>query len=147
VKSLLDPRSLQTDLACLLLRVLFGSLFVYYGWLKVAGYEQMAAAFPDIIGIGARLSLILVIFAELVCGLLVLVGFLTRLSVIPIFITMVVAYFIAHAADPFQVKQVAFIHLSLCAVVFILGSGRFSVDAVLFRRPSTKGSANRQYRI
>lgn len=131
---LLQYQSVHTDLAALVLRLLFGGLFAYYGWQKLVNYDQILPMFGDIIGIGAKLSFNLVIFAELVCGALVLLGLFTRLSVIPIFITMIVAYFIAHAKDPFQVKQIAFVFLILCVIVFILGSGRYSIDALLFRK-------------
>ena len=131
---LLQYQSLNTDLASLILRLLFGGLFAYYGWQKLVNYDQILPMFEDIIGIGSRLSFNLVIFAELICGALVLLGFVTRLSVFPIFITMIVAYFIAHAKDPFQAKQIAFVLLVLCLVVFILGSGRYSIDGLLFRR-------------
>lgn len=133
----LGYHSLDTHLASLLLRLLFGGLFVYYGWLKLSNYEQMLGMMTDPIGIGSTLSLQLVIFAEFFCGLFVLLGFLTRITVIPILITMIVAYFVAHSADPFQVKQVAFIHLCLCLVVFVLGSGKYSIDYFLFKnKPS-----------
>jgi len=94
-------------------------------------YDQILPMFGDIIGIGSKLSFHLVIFAELVCGFFILIGFFTRLSVIPVFITMIVAYFVAHAKDPFQVKQLAFLYLLLSIVVFVLGSGRYSVEALL----------------
>ncbi len=66
-----------------------------------------------IIGIGSKLSFNLVIFAEFFCGLLVLIGFFTRLAVIPIFIDMAVAFFIAHAKDPFDVKAILSMMVSL----------------------------------
>lgn len=132
--ALLASHSYHTDLGLLLLRITLGGLFVYYGYNKLMSYSQMEAAFPDLIGIGAKLSLNLVIFAELVCGFLVLVGFLTRLAVIPIFITMVVAFFIAHAKDPFDMKALPFVFMLLCVVLFIMGSGRFSMDRSVFRK-------------
>ena len=134
IKKILSYQLLTPHLATLLLRIIFGGLFVRYGYNKLANYEQILPMFTDIIGIGAKLSFNLVIFAELVCGFLVLIGFLTRLSVIPIFITMLVAYFIAHAKDPFDAKAIAFIFLVLSIVVFILGSGKYSVDKLLFGR-------------
>lgn len=126
-------QSLNTNLAALLLRLIFGGLFVYHGYTKLIAYDQILPMFTDIIGIGAKLSFNLVIFAELFCGLFVVIGFLTRLTVIPIFITMVVAYFIAHSKDPFQVKELAFAFLLLAVVVFVLGSGKYSVDKLLFK--------------
>jgi putative oxidoreductase len=129
-----DTRPLNADLGALLLRLTVGGLFIYYGYGKLANYDQMVTMFGDVIGIGTKLSLNLVIFAELFCGIFVTVGLLTRLSIIPIFITMTVAYFVAHAADPFQAKVPAFTFWCLCFVVFVLGSGRYSVDNLIFNR-------------
>ena len=131
---LLSSQSLNTDLATLLLRLIFGGLFVYYGYFKIASYNQILPMFGDIIGIGSKLSFNLVIFAELICGFLVLIGFMTRIAVIPVFITMIVAYFIAHEKDTFQVKQIAFVYLLLSIVVFILGSGKYSLDKLLSKK-------------
>lgn len=133
MKTIFTLRPLNTDLAALLLRLIFGGMFTYHGWLKVDGYHEFLPMMTDIIGIGAKLSFNLVIFAEFGCGILVALGVFTRLTVIPIFITMFVAYFIAHAADPFLMKMLPFVYLLLCTVVFILGSGRFSVDGLIFR--------------
>jgi putative oxidoreductase len=131
--SILSTRSLNTDVASLLIRLIFGGIFVYHGFGKYVAYDHILPMFGDIIGIGSKLSFNLVIFAELICGLLVLVGFLTRLSVIPILITMIVAFFIAHAKDPFQVKELAFMYMLLSIVVFVLGSGKYSVDGLIFK--------------
>lgn len=138
MKDLIKVQSLNTDLATLLLRLIFGGMFVYYGYMKAARYDEIAPMFQDIIGIGAKLSFNLVIFAELVCGFLVLIGLLTRFAIIPVFITMIVAYFIAHANDSFDVKAIAFVYMLLCLVIFILGSGKYSADAVLFSKSSDK---------
>jgi putative oxidoreductase len=131
---ILHYNPLNADLAALLLRLIFGGLFIYYGWMKISNYNQILPMFGDIIGIGSKLSFNLVIFAEFFCGIFVTVGFLTRLTIIPIFITMVVAFFIAHAKDTFQVKQIAFLYMLLCLVIFILGSGRYSVDRLMFKK-------------
>jgi putative oxidoreductase len=134
MKKLLQAASLDTDLATLALRLLFGILFVRYGYAKVMAYDGIAPNFPDLIGIGGKLSFNLVIFAELVCGFLVTIGLFTRLSVIPIFITMIVAFFMAHAKDPFDAKAIAFVYMGLCLVIFILGSGKYSVDRMLLKK-------------
>ena len=137
INRMLSYRSLNTDLATLFIRLLFGGLFMYYGYTKLIAYNEILPMFKDYIGIGSKLSLILVIFAELVCGFFVLIGFVTRLAIIPIFITMAVAYFMAHANDPFTVKQIAFVYLCLCPVIFLLGSGSYSVDKILFKNRRT----------
>ncbi|WP_330444323.1 DoxX family protein [Flavobacterium sp. C4GT6] len=137
MKNLIKVQALNIDLATLLLRLIFGGMFVYYGYMKVANYEAFAPMFQDFIGIGAKLSFNLVIFAELVCGFFILIGLLTRFSVIPVFITMIIAFFVAHAGDGFDAKAIAFVYMLLCIVIFILGSGKYSADAVLFGKDST----------
>jgi putative oxidoreductase len=134
MKKLLQSTSLDTDVATLGLRLLFGILFVRYGYAKMTGYDQYVGNFPDLIGIGGPLSLQLVIFAELICGFFVTIGLFTRLTVIPIFITMIVAFFLAHAKDPFDAKAIAFVYLALSVVIFILGSGKYSVDRLLLKK-------------
>lgn len=132
MKSFFNYHSLNTDVATLVLRLLFGGLFIRYGYMKLVSYDEMLSQFEDIIGIGSELSLILVIFAEFFCGILVTIGLLTRLAAIPIFITMFVAYFIAHGNDAFDVKALAFVFLILSIVIFILGGGKYSLDKLIF---------------
>ena len=125
---------LNTDLAALLLRLRFGGLFIRLGYMKLISFNEILPMFPDPIGIGSQLSLILIIFAELVCGFLVTVGLLTRYAVIPIFIAMTVVYFIVHAKDPFDAKSLPFLFWLLSIVIFVLGSGKFSLDRLFFKQ-------------
>jgi putative oxidoreductase len=61
-------------------------------------------------------------------------GLFTRLAVIPIFIAMTVAFFVAHKNDAFFQKELPFVYWLLCMVVFILGSGRYSADSLFQKR-------------
>jgi putative oxidoreductase len=130
----LRTRPLDTDLAALLLRLILGGLFIYHGVQKIEGYDKFLPMFGDVIGIGSKLSFNLVIFAEFFCGLLVLLGLFTRLTVIPIMFTMTIAYFVAHQDDPFMRKELPFTFLLICIPVFILGSGKYSFDRLIFKR-------------
>lgn len=134
MKKLFSSTYPQAHLAILVLRILFGGLFTWYGYQKLSMYDQIAPNFPNYMGIGPEGNFILVIFAELVCGFLVLIGLFTRLAIIPIFITMIVAFFVAHANDPFHVKQIAFVYMVLCIPIFFLGSGKYSLDHLLFKQ-------------
>lgn len=131
MKRLLNPESLNTDLATLILRLVFGGMFIYHGYPKLVGYNDMLGMFGDPVGLGTELSVILVIFAEFFCGIFILLGLFTRFAVVFTFITMLVAYFVAHAKDEFMVKMLPFVYIWLCVVIFILGSGRYSLDAVI----------------
>jgi putative oxidoreductase len=131
---ILNTRPLNTDVAALLLRLIFGGLFIYHGYDKIDHYHLYLSMSKDIIGIGTKLSYNLVTFAEFFCGFFVAIGFLTRLTVTPLIISMSVAFFIVHSKDPFQIKELAFLFLLLCIPVFILGSGKYSADALLFKK-------------
>ena len=138
MKNILNHQTLNKELLILFLRLIFGGMFVYYGYTKLASYNEILPMFGDVIGIGSKVSFILVIFAELVCGFLILIGWFTRLAIVPIFITMIVAFFVAHAKDPVVVKQPAFLYLVLCPVIFISGSGKFSIDYLIRQRKFLK---------
>lgn len=131
-------RPLNHDVAALLLRLLFGGLFIWHGYQKIEAYDQYVGMFPDLIGVGGRLSYQLVIFAEFGCGILVTLGLLTRLTVLPIMFCMCIAYFMAHKADAFDKKELVFVFLWMSVIVFILGSGKYSLDSVLFKNKTKK---------
>lgn len=138
MRKLFSTTPLDNDLAILILRLVFGGMFIFHGWPKLTNYSSMVEMFNDPIGLGNEVSVALVVFAEVFCGLFIVLGFMTRLAVIPVFITMLVAYFVAHANDPFMNKMLPFVYLFLCAVLFITGSGRYSLDAVLFNRNTSQ---------
>jgi len=134
MNKILSSNPLNTDLGILLLRLVFGGLMMTHGYSKFVGYDQIAPQFPDLIGIGSSLSFNLVIFAELFCAIFVLIGLFTRFSVIPIFITMFVAYFIAHGTQVFQEKELPFAFMTLSFAVFVFGSGKYSVDHLILKK-------------
>lgn len=127
----MTPISKTTDIALLLLRVVFGSFMIYgHGWgklLRLFGDEPIK--FADPFGLGAAPSLALAVFAEVLCSLLIMAGAFTRLATIPLIITMLVAAFIANAGSPFGDKELALVYLFAFATIAIAGPGWYSVDA------------------
>ncbi|MEA4867782.1 MAG: DoxX family protein [Bacteroidia bacterium] len=123
-----------SSLAILLLRVFIGVLMMTHGWQKIQNFEAFSQGFMDPIGLGAKLSLILVIAAEFFASIFVILGLLTRLSLLPLIFAMGVAFFIAHAADPFQQKELALIYFGVYIVLFLLGPGKYSLDQMLLDR-------------
>ena len=63
-------------------------------------------------------------------ALLIIIGFKTKLSAIPAAITMAVAFFVVHAPDPFEEKELAFLYLIAFTAIALLGAGKFSVDGL-----------------
>ncbi|MCS7470867.1 DoxX family protein [Stieleria sp. ICT_E10.1] len=118
----------------LALRVGIGCFMLVHGLAKLNGFSTMADSFPDPIGMGSRLSLVMAIGAEVGCSLLLIVGFASRLASLPLAFTMIVALFVVHAADPWKIKELAAVYLLVYISLALTGPGLFSVDHALFGR-------------
>ncbi|MCB0408439.1 MAG: DoxX family protein [Bdellovibrionales bacterium] len=122
----------MNDLGLLILRVFFGGTMLFaHGWMKLSNYSMFVSQFPDPIGFGPDVALSLAIFAEVFCAGAVVLGLLTRLATIPLMITMAVASFVIHINDPFQKQELSLVFLVAFLVIFISGSGKYSLQHVL----------------
>ena len=123
------------DFLSLILRITIAAFMLTHGLgkfdLLFSGNEIQ---FPDPMGIGATFSLGLAVFAEVLCSILIGLGLITRLASIPLIVTMLVATFIVHEADSFAKKEFALLYLLIYLVVFIIGSRKFSLDALLLKK-------------
>ena len=118
-------------------RLGFGlTMAIAHGLPKILNYESYVKQFPDVLGIGVAVSLILVIFAELFCALCVAFGIQVRLACLPIVITMAVACFVYHAADPFSVKELSFLYLVSFTSLMLTGGGPGSRTPLSFGKSS-----------
>ena len=90
----------------------------------ISGNTEFANPF----GIGQAPSLFLAVVAEFICPVLIIIGFKTRWAAIPTAITMFVAAFMIHSADPFNVKEKALLYLVTFIAIMLLGPGKYSVD-------------------
>lgn len=117
------------SLGALVLRLSFGGIMlVNHGWGKMMTFSDRSDSFPDPLGIGNSASLGLAVMSEVLCSALVALGFMTRAAVIPLIVTMAVAFFIIHADDPFQKKELAAVYGLGFLAIALLGPGRFSID-------------------
>lgn len=122
------PDGTAMSLLILALRIVFGILLMSHGVQKWANFSAMSDSFPDPLGIGSQLSLILAIFGEMVCSIAFIFGFLYRLAMIPMIFTMCMAFFVIHANDPFATKELAFVYLAVFILLYITGPGKYSLD-------------------
>jgi putative oxidoreductase len=136
-----DPRI--ADLAILIARLFIGVCFVIHalgklglvgpgnmagfsGWLK-----SMGLPFPEL---QARLAML----SELVGGVLITLGLGTRIGLLMCFATMVVAASIGHKGGGYLItnnppgNEYALNLAVICVVLFLLGPGYYSLDAMLF---------------
>ncbi len=122
------PDGTAMSLLILALRIVFGILLMSHGVQKWANFSAMSDSFPDPLGIGSQLSLILAIFGEMVCSIAFIFGFLYRLAMIPMIFTMCMAFFVIHANAPFATKELAFVYLAVFILLYITGPGKYSLD-------------------
>lgn len=116
------------SLLLLALRLIFGGLILIHGLEKITAYEFMKYTFPDPIGWGSQISLLMVICAEVICAAFVVAGFLTRPMTLPIIFSMIMAAFVIHAGQSFNMKELAVIYMIGFTLLLITGPGRFSLD-------------------
>lgn len=131
-------KSLQngnTDLALLFIRIGLAALMLTHGLPKLAKlFSDEPIAFASVFGMSQSLSLVLAVFAEVVCSGLIIVGLGTRVAAVPIIITMAIAAFYIHAADPFSIKEMSILYFLGFTFVSIAGAGKYSLDTVLAKR-------------
>ncbi len=123
-----DNANTAYSLFLLFARIIFGGFFLLHGIEKMINYDQLSAIFPDPLGTGHEISLMLAIFAELFCSLAFICGFLYRLALLPMIFTMGMAFFKIHAADPFAVKEPALIYMLVFIFLYITGPGKYALD-------------------
>jgi len=127
-----------TDLAPFLLRVVTGAIFLAHGWQKftggIPGVETMLAGmgFP-----AAGLFAVLLVFAEVVGGILLILGAFTHWTAKILAVVAAVALVVVHLPNGFiGAGGYEFILLILvsCISLMITGPGRWSVDAKAKRK-------------
>ena len=106
-----------------------------HGLPKLLAFSEKVQTFPDPLGLGSQMSLILAIFAEVFCAAAVMFGVMTRYAAIPLVVTMLVAAALVHGDDPWQKKEAALCFLFPFVCLIIAGGGKFALDGL--RRQST----------
>ncbi len=121
-------KKIINDLGLALLRIVPSLLMITHGFPKFQNLISGDIKFGDPIGIGAAPSLILAVIGELVCPILIIIGYKTRWAALPAAVTMAVAAFIVHAADPFGKKELALLYFTFFLVIMMVGPGKYSID-------------------
>src|SRR5690606_28585274 len=123
------------DISILIMRVSVSALMIVHGkqkFNKLITTEDIS--FQDPLGIGEVPSLILVVFAELVCSILVIIGLATRLALVPLIITMIIAAVVIHGNHAFGEQELPYLYLIIYTALFFTGPGKFSLDRVISKK-------------
>ncbi|MBO4955764.1 MAG: DoxX family protein [Muribaculaceae bacterium] len=130
-----------SNLARLFMRLFVGIMFMQFGIRHLVNYNEMVSTFPSVLGMSSEACLIIMIVIELVCSLLIMVGFLTRLSTIPPILSMMAAeYYILHdmlphisayGLDSTQPGYLPVMFIGIYLFLLLAGPGKISLDYLL----------------
>jgi putative oxidoreductase len=130
----------------LLIRVILGLVLMFHGSQKLFGWFEGKGMAPHVEAVEKmevvpmpQVSAYLSAGTEFIGGLLLVVGFLTRLVAIPVAINMFVAAILVHGAAFALAKGGMEYALTLgimATALIFTGAGRFSVDGLLWREKS-----------
>ena len=151
-----------SNMARLFIRLFVGVMFMQFGIRHLVNYEAMANTFPTILGWSSQTCLILMIVIEIVCSLLIMTGFLTRIATIPPIISMVAAeYYILHdlvphtsvyGLDSVQPGYLPIMFIGIYLFILLAGPGKISLDyfiSIFYEADTAKTRAKnlRKYNI
>lgn len=129
-----------TNLGRLFLRLFIGIMLIQFGVRQLSLFYELNDIFPSVLGMSNETSLIVMISVEIICSLFIMVGFLTRLMIIPPFIAMIMAEYYILAEQCSQVvnllswQQQGYLPIMFLGIYFFLilvGPGKISVDYFL----------------
>lgn len=93
----------------------------------IAGVEQLGFPVPLFFAWAAGLS-------EFAGGILLAAGLLTRPAAFLVSSTMMVAAFLQHGNDPFNVQELSLFYLTASLFFLVRGGGQWSLDHLLSRK-------------
>ena len=135
-----NTRISRTDIGLLAIRVILAVVFIFHGGQKLFGLFggpgiEGFAGWLQSMGIpAATLNAYLAASAEFFGGVALLLGLATRIAVVPMIATMVVAILTVHPGA-FSAKEGGMEYALTLAVVLagigLTGAGKLSVDALL----------------
>lgn len=138
-------RDITAASALLALRVMVGlMMLIGHGLPKLRGFSAIKEwHVPDFFPLSymtPQVSLAATVAAELGAAALIVLGFATRPAAFVLGLTMVVAAFDVHGADPWfmgpgvtAAKEMALLYLIPMIVIIISGAGLFSLDAGIYK--------------
>lgn len=125
-------------LALLAGRLGVGLVFLSTGWGKVHSIDKVTAFFTELHIPAPHFHAIFVGYTELLCGAALVLGLMTRLSAIPLAISMVVAIATARAKDLHGLFDLVtfdeLTYIVILVMLVLLGPGKASVDHVLAKK-------------
>ncbi len=129
-----------THLGRLFLRLIVWIMLMQFGIRQWGDFAHYSASFPSVFGMSGESGLIALIVIEIMCSFFIMAGFLTRIMIIPPFISMLIAeYYLLHDVATTETynlswEQPGYLPIMFLGIYFFLllvGPGKISVDYFL----------------
>lgn len=137
--------ALARPYALTVLRVTVGVIMIVHGYMKLTGFQGWT---EHVASLGIPLPEVmapLAIAGELGGGIGLVVGLLTPVAAAGVLSTMLFAIFFVHLGNGLLAKNGGFeypLTMGVVALYFVArGAGRFSLDALIFRRLRERGGS------
>jgi len=118
----------------LAVRVFIGFAMLSHGFPKLQMLIEGKTDFYNFLGMGPQITLVLTVFAEFVCSILLILGLFSRIALGFLIFTMTIAGFVIHLNEPFERQEMSLVYLSIYLMLLVFGVGKFSVDHLIEKR-------------
>ena len=146
-----------SNLSRFFIRVFAGVMFLQFGVRQMANYDFFVQHFPNMLGLGSFATLNIMITIEVVCSVMLIFGFLTRISTILPTLSMIVAecYVLSNNMilsdlpmdekaflTSLQLGYVPMLFVGMFVFILLSGPGKISVDYLLSLYLTNKDNLN-----
>lgn len=133
--TIIYPAKSRFDLSVLLFRMAISlELMIAHGLKKVGIGVAEAEKVPNPFHMPEIMNQYFAIAANLVFPVLVMIGLLTRLSILPILAVTLVGYFVVHWNDSLLEKDMPFMYSAAYLLLLVIGPGKYSADYVINKK-------------
>jgi len=129
-----NSNSVVKDIVLLAVRVFIGFAMLSHGFPKLQMLIEGKTDFYNFLGMGPQITLVLTVFAEFVCSILLILGLFSRIALGFLIFTMTIAGFVIHLNEPFERQEMSLVYLSIYLMLMVFGVGKFSVDHLIEKR-------------
>ncbi len=146
------------NLARFFMRMFAGILFLQFGIRQMTKFDELVNFFPEVFGMSSQTSLTLMITIEVLCSVLIIFGFCTRIAAIFPMVSMLIAEYFVYFGKISAVMmmgwtenaftnagQLGFVPIMFVGMFFFIvlaGPGKVSVDYLMLLYFTNKENLN-----
>lgn len=129
------PAANYFHLTMLLFRVLVSlELMTVHGLKKIGIGVNVAEIVPNPLHLRDAFNNGFAIGANIIAPVFIMLGLLTRITILPVLAVTLTGYFVLHWNDALLVKDVPFIYSIVFMLIWVLGPGKYSLDYLVNRK-------------